>query len=138
MILKVLAYITRQQAGQTRLLVFDHHLQPEAGTQVPAGTVEPGEPLESALWREIEEEAGLLPAQLRLAGKLAEFESAEWGTRRHVFHLKAAVALPDAWSQRVSGGGEDEGLLFDYYWLDLTPQLKLAGDQHTWLHLIRL
>lgn len=138
MILKVLAYITRQQAGQTQLLVFDHHLQPEAGTQVPAGTVEPGEPVESALWREIEEEAGLLPAQLTWVAKLAEFENAEWGTVRHLYHLRAVVPLPDAWTQAVSGAGEDSGLVFDYYWLDLTPQLKLAGDQHTWLHLIRL
>lgn len=136
MIQKVLAYITRQQPGRTQLLVFDHHNLPEAGTQVPAGTVEPGEPIETALWREIEEEAGLVPAQLELVGKLADYESAEWNTLRHIFHLKASQPLPDAWAQSVTGSGEDKDLMFDYYWLDLEPTPQLAGNQHAWLHLI--
>jgi ADP-ribose pyrophosphatase YjhB (NUDIX family) len=93
-VLKVLAYITRQHQVHTQLLVFDHHQMPEAGTQVPAGTVEEGEVIETALWREVEEEAGLLPAQLSLVRKLAEYESLEWGTLRHVFHLQAEVDYP--------------------------------------------
>jgi 8-oxo-dGTP pyrophosphatase MutT (NUDIX family) len=119
-----------------QLLVFDHHQMPEAGTQVPAGTVEAGEAIETALWREIEEEAGLLPTQLSLVRKLAEHERLEWGTLRHVFHLKAEVELRDTWTQMVQGSGEDEGLVFDYYWLELKPELTLAGDQHRWLRLI--
>ena len=70
---KVLAYITREQGGVRQVLVFDHQDQPEAGLQVPAGTVEPGELIEPALWREIEEEAGLRPSVLRLVRKLAEW-----------------------------------------------------------------
>src|SRR5258708_26477544 len=136
MVLKVLAYITRQHQGQTQLLVFDHRHHSEAGTQVPAGTVEPGEPIETALWREIEEEAGVLPAQLNLVRKLAEYESAEWGTIRHIFHLRTAVELPDVWTQTVQGAGEDKGFVFNYYWLDLRPGLILAGNQHMWLNLI--
>lgn len=58
---KVLAHITRQHDRRTRLLVFDHRDDREAGTQVPAGTVgaERGEPAEAALFREIHEESGL-------------------------------------------------------------------------------
>jgi hypothetical protein len=48
MILKVLAYITRTRNGQTQLLVFDHGDDPQAGTQVPAGTVEESETVEAA------------------------------------------------------------------------------------------
>lgn len=136
MILKVLAYITRQQSGQPQLLVFDHHGLPEAGTQIPAGTVEPNEPIETALWREVEEEAGLTQNQLEFVAKLAEFESAEWGTIRHVFHLKVTAELPETWTRQVSGGGEDEGMLFDYYWLPLAPALTLADNQHQWLGMI--
>jgi len=109
---------------------------PEAGIQVPAGTVEAGEAIETALWREVEEEAGLLQSQLSLVRKLAEYESLEWGTLRHVFHLKAEVELPETWTQTVQGSGEDEGFVFDYYWLELTPALRLAGNQHMWLGLI--
>jgi NADH pyrophosphatase NudC (nudix superfamily) len=56
---KVLAYITRHQNGLKQLLVFEHRDFPEAGVQVPPGTVEPGEPVESALFREVYEESGL-------------------------------------------------------------------------------
>jgi 8-oxo-dGTP pyrophosphatase MutT (NUDIX family) len=137
MILKVLAYITRQQGDQTQLLVFDHHGLPEAGTQVPAGTVEPDEPIETALWREVAEEAGLTKDQLELVAKLAGFESLQWGTTRHVFYLKVRTELPGTWQRAVTGTGEDNGLLFDYYWLPLTPELTLADNQHQWLGLIR-
>ena len=98
--------------------------------------MEPGEPVEAALWREIEEEAGLQAAQLILIRKLAEHESLEWGTVRHIFHLRAAVELPHVWTQTVEGAGEDQGLMFDYYWLDLEPGLALADNQHTWVNLI--
>ena len=52
---KVIAYIT---CGD-KLLVFSHPRYPEAGIQVPAGTVEEGEPLEEAVLREAREETGL-------------------------------------------------------------------------------
>jgi ADP-ribose pyrophosphatase YjhB (NUDIX family) len=128
---KVLAYITREHRGRTELLVFDQRDQPEAGTQVPAGTVEPGEPLEHALWREVAEEAGLWPAQLRLVRQVAAHPEPEWDQVRHVFHLAAVSGLPDAWTHTVQGSGEDQGMAFVYRWALL--DIKLAGDQHRWL-----
>jgi 8-oxo-dGTP pyrophosphatase MutT (NUDIX family) len=53
---KVTAYITRPAGGATELLLFRH---PTAGIQVPAGTVEIGEPVEAAARREAREESGL-------------------------------------------------------------------------------
>jgi 8-oxo-dGTP pyrophosphatase MutT (NUDIX family) len=44
------------------LLVFDHVDTPEAGTQVPAGGVDPDEGLVEAALREVVEETGLLTA----------------------------------------------------------------------------
>ena len=52
---KVLAYVTRGR----RLLVFRQPESPEAGIQVPAGTVEEGEGPEVAVLREAREETGL-------------------------------------------------------------------------------
>jgi len=52
---KVFAYIVRSDG---RFLVFDQPDFPEAGVQVTKGTVEVGESLEDALFREVEEETG--------------------------------------------------------------------------------
>jgi ADP-ribose pyrophosphatase YjhB (NUDIX family) len=134
MILKVLAYITRTLNGQIQLLVFDHHDYPDAGTQVPAGTVNEGESIEQALFREIQEESGL--TTVKLVRKLADYESQQWGTLRHIFHLTASADVPDSWSHTVHGSDEDQGMVFEYRWITLEPEIELAGEQHQWLELI--
>ena len=53
---KVTAFITRERDGAKELLVFKH---PTAGIQIPAGTVEIGEDIETAVKREAYEETGL-------------------------------------------------------------------------------
>jgi 8-oxo-dGTP diphosphatase len=123
---KVLALITREYAGQTQVLVFDHRDFPEAGTQIPAGTVDDGETLDGALWREIHEEAGLTADQLTLAGQVASHSHPDWGEAgivEHIYHL-TADDLPNVWSHTVQGEGEDIGFVFNYYWLPL--QLPLS------------
>ncbi len=52
---KVTAYIT----DGDKLLVFSHPHHPDAGIQVPTGTVEQSEPLDDAVLREAHEETGL-------------------------------------------------------------------------------
>jgi ADP-ribose pyrophosphatase YjhB (NUDIX family) len=56
---KVTAFITREGEPGPELLVFEHEHMPEAGIQVPAGTVEISEPIEQAVLREAWEETGL-------------------------------------------------------------------------------
>lgn len=53
---KVTAFVVRERGGVQELLVFKH---PTAGIQIPAGTVEIGEDLETAVKREVYEETGL-------------------------------------------------------------------------------
>ena len=53
---KVTAFIIQERNGVPALLVFKH---PNAGIQIPAGTVEVGEDIETAVQREAHEETGL-------------------------------------------------------------------------------
>ena len=53
---KVTAFIVREKGNAKELLVFKH---PTAGVQIPAGTVERGEDIETAVKRETYEETGL-------------------------------------------------------------------------------
>ena len=58
---KVTAFIVRERNGVKELLVFKHAT---AGIQIPAGTVEEGEDLETAVKRETYEETGLQFAEI--------------------------------------------------------------------------
>lgn len=67
MIEKVAAFVVRKKNDLPQLLVFSH---PSAGIQIPSGTVEENEGLESALFREVKEETGL--TKWKLVRKLGE------------------------------------------------------------------
>lgn len=60
---KVTAFVTRQSKGRHDLLLFKH---PNAGIQIPAGTVEDGETPEQAVIREVNEETGLAPSSVSI------------------------------------------------------------------------
>jgi 8-oxo-dGTP pyrophosphatase MutT (NUDIX family) len=125
---RALAYVTRERDGRKELLVFDHRDHPSAGTQVPAGRLEPHEELEAALLRELEEESGLANARvLRTIGTFAPNELPH-GRRytNHAFELEAPDA-PDSWEHVVAGGGDDAGLVFLYRWVPLVPPPELWG-----------
>jgi 8-oxo-dGTP diphosphatase len=125
---RVLAYVTRERDGRRELLVFDHRDYPDAGTQVPAGRLEPGEDLEAGLLRELEEEAGLDAA--RIVRKFATFGPGELPHGRsytnHAYELESAAAR-DEWEHTVLGDGDDAGLVFRYRWVPLDPEPKLWG-----------
>lgn len=84
---KVLAFVTR--SDQKELLVHEHVNFPEAGVQVPAGTVEKDEDVKDALFREIYEESGLEDIELRsyLGKYIYKPEHVEETHERNVYHL---------------------------------------------------
>ena len=128
---KVIIYITRPSAAGDELLVFDHRGMPEAGTQVPAGSVEDGESSEAAAVRELHEESGL--SDIALVGPIDAYDWTNPTTgnvhRRKVFRAHV-IGLPDAWEHTVHGEGDDAGMIFDYRWVPLAGASDLLqADQ---------
>ena len=119
---RVVAYVTRERDGVTELLVFDHRDHPEAGTQVPAGRIDPGETLEECLHRELDEEAGLRGRIVRELGRPA------WPSRypNHAFEVRSAShESTDTWDHVVHGDGDDAGLVFRFRWERVRSDLML-------------
>ena len=125
---KVVAYITRGD----ELLVFTHRDFPEAGVQVPAGTVEAGETLDAAVLREVHEETGLLPTAVRKAAYLGRrlWQAGHYCHERHFYHLLLTAPAPDAWLHYELNAGTSEPIAFSFYWVQRNdPCLCLAGEQ---------
>lgn len=128
---KVLAYIIRiGMEGGRELLTFTHEGMPEAGIQVPGGTVEERESLLEALQREIEEESGL--KDLALA---RHFGTHEYITQdrsqlhtRYLFEVKFIEEPPDKWTHVVKSNGDDNNLIFNFSWIPLEEAETLIGD----------
>lgn len=127
---KVFAYITRMNKARKELLVFEHRDFPEAGIQVPAGTVEASEILIDALLREVEEESGLTTfSTIQFLGNQEFIATAKKEIhQRYFYHLTFEEDSPNTFQHIVTGTGEDEHLVFDYLWLPLNNLPKLIAN----------
>jgi len=95
------------------LLVFEHRDHPDAGTQIPAGGLEPGETPEAGVVREVLEETGLrLSAAPWLLGTHEHLDGLGFPARTYFFSVEAPPDAPDAWEHRVTGEGDDRDLVF--------------------------
>jgi len=133
---KVYAYIVKDN----RLLVFRHTRFPEAGLQVPGGTVEEGERLEEAVLREAAEESGLVGLKLvAFLGSqdydLGALGQGEGTLCKHFFHLKLDGEAPETWLNYEwnPSDGSPAPIEFEFFWAPLNPMPELAGDQGRWL-----
>ncbi|MCG6498731.1 NUDIX domain-containing protein [Kitasatospora sp. A2-31] len=135
--IRVAADVIRRRAVP-ELLVFDHAGLPQAGTQVPAGGVQPGESPQEAALREVIEETGLLTATVVGIVTTDGRPHPDTGQPRHTtfLHLRVPRDAPDAWEHRVHSGGDDAGLVFACRFLPLPLRHPLADAQDAWLHRI--
>ena len=114
---KVVAYITHG----ARLLVFRHTQHPEAGIQVPAGTIKEGELPVDAVMREAMEETGLERLEVRaFLGKrryhLEWFDRSEIQVR-HFYHLGVLGEAPATWQHYESSPSGP--IPFEFFWATL-------------------
>ncbi len=117
---KAYAYITYEN----RLLVFRQPHAPEAGIQVPGGTLEPNEAPVLGVMREAYEETGLIGlAQATFLGehhydrRPRGFEGVD---HRYFYHLVCTVPPPDRWERIEEFPSEGHVFpLFDLYWVPL-------------------
>jgi ADP-ribose pyrophosphatase YjhB (NUDIX family) len=130
--IKVFAYITHGE----RLLVFRHPDVPEAGIQVPAGTVREQERLEDAVQREAREETGLdALTVIRYLGErrrdMGDFDRDEIH-HRHFFHLRCEGDPPESWqhTERDPADGEPGPILFEFFWVPLAHGLPPLIADH--------
>ena len=129
---KVYAYITHRN----RLLVFRHVDFPEAGIQIPGGTVKPNEDLAAAVLREAQEETGLdgfvlesyLGEQIR---DMADVNRDEIH-HRHFYHLRYEGNPPHQWrhDENDPSDGSPAPIRLAFYWAAIPDQLpELICDQ---------
>ena len=131
MVDKVFAYITRTAPNGLELLTFRHRDYPDAGIQVPGGTVEDGEAYEVAALREAFEESGLsgFEAIHDLGSYVHTRHEGDAEVKRHFFHMEVSGTVPDRFEHVVSSGTNDKGLVFLYSWSLLGRPLCLMGEQ---------
>lgn len=136
---KVFAYITHQN----RLLVFRHTDFPEAGIQVPAGTVLTGEDLEIAVLREAYEETGLTDLAIRsyLGEQLRDMHDMGKDEihHRHFFHLVCKGDSPERWrhDETSPSDGGTAPIHFEFFWAALPDQVpKLICDHGIMLPIL--
>ncbi|WP_017381729.1 NUDIX hydrolase [Paenisporosarcina sp. TG-14] len=129
---KVLAYITKGQEPNLELLVFEQKNEPEAGLQVPGGTIEEDELLIDALYREITEETGIARDELSFMGKLHKYNYYPYGKdivyERNFFQLGYA-GNQENWEHEVISDGKDNGMTFQFHFEPIDTLPKLAGAQ---------
>lgn len=116
---RVLVYVERDDG----LLVFDHRDHPEAGTQVPAGGLLPGEGVTDAARREVREETGVvIGTDLTALGTHEHLDGLGQAALTHFFRVQAPDGLPRSWRHKVIGDGDDAGLVFECRF-DAAPRL---------------
>jgi 8-oxo-dGTP pyrophosphatase MutT (NUDIX family) len=114
-----------------RLLVFEHPESPEAGIQVPAGTLEPGEDPETGAFREVCEETGRDAFAITgLVARRQLREMRQGRLERHdrwFYRASPTQPLPEVW---MGGDWTSDGWVpFRYSWIGRpTAELVLTPD----------
>ena len=141
---KVTAFITRERPTGRQLLLFQH---PQAGVQLPAGTVDEGEAWETAVLREAYEETGLTHLTIhrylgQINNELAAGE-AILNQDSHIFSQPDETSLPFAplFSRGMTFAVGEQNGRFDnaqgrrFHHILYTEYDQLPNPTHITLHI---
>ena len=135
---KAIAYIVVDD----RLVVFTHRDFPDAGLQVPAGTLRDGESPEEAVLREAYEETGLSGLAIVLFLGRSEFDCSPHGRDeihdRFFFQLGYQGPIQESWTHAERHDNLRPPTWFNFSWMPVTDASgALAGNQGAFLNSIR-
>lgn len=133
---KAFAYITRGAGVDREILLLAHPDHPEAGIQVPAGTMKEREPVLEAVLREAAEETGLRDLTVVRVLGTAEFDARPFGRNevhlRHFAHLECGDATADRWEHWEEFPDDEPGgrVRFELYWVPLDGRVPALIADH--------
>ena len=130
---RVYGYIT----GQQGVLILEHPKHPEAGLQVPGGTVEPGESPEAAVMREVFEETALknLSAPVLLGRHTFDMREYDMNEEQDAWFYQMHTMEPtaDSWLHEErfgTAGSLTTPIPFRLYWAKLPYEGKPLIAHH--------
>lgn len=129
---RVIAYVTREhpKTALDQLLVFDALHQPGLDGVIPGGGVEPGESLEDAVVREVQEETGVAVRVLRELGVADQPGRRDPSLLHKTYFFQAATLepAPEEWEHRIAEqDGSIEAGPVRCKWVLIRPDMELWG-----------
>lgn len=133
---KAVACVLKDLDTEPKILCFVHP-PPKQDFQIPKGTVERDEDFTDAVLRELEEESGISKCKIvnkigvlkRICGggpnEDQELEINLW----QMYHIEAQEQLPENWFHKVTGGGLDDGMEYQYFWYTLNSENSSNFDE---------
>lgn len=141
LVLKALSYIVRQD----ELLIISHPDHPEAGLQVPGGSIHAEEPPELAALHEAHEETGLPLERLHLCRALGVswFDMSPFGKaqlhQRHFYLIEYNGASAPSWSSAELDASDGTGAhRLECHWVPLGNCPALIAGHDTFLPLLAM
>lgn len=118
---KAFIYLIR---SPRELLILAHPDHPEAGLQIPAGTIKAGESPYDAACRELVEETGLQDFKIEKCLGETLFDMHRFGKaelhRRFFFQASLIGDAPQRWLHYEASDGLNP-IVFEFFWWNLEP-----------------
>lgn len=128
-LLKAVPCVLKDLDSEPKILCFFEFPHVEL-FQIPKGTVEENEDLETAVLRELVEETGIEKAQIN--NKIGVLERICPGGRAqelkdekqiwHLYHVQASKELETTWQHIGTGNGIDNGIKVQCFWHKLSDE----------------
>jgi 8-oxo-dGTP pyrophosphatase MutT (NUDIX family) len=130
---KAYGYVTRVRDEKTQVLVFRHKDIPEAGIQIPKGTVKEDEDTYNAVIREIKEETGIQSFEVNNLISEDYWENDDGAIHNRYFYKIICNEFADEWEHNPTGGGEEKGLTFQFFWISSDEEVELIRGHADYL-----